>query len=182
MTKITIYTRSDTFFTAIKDNIDSCEMVSGSNIALEHTISDDNTIQCNDGAIYELPELPVRIGAVLDKMLMIISKAGEQFIQAESINLGVYNLHPRDMSLEIDGGKSVTLTEKERDMILCIYRKTGHEIDKNELLSSVWGYGSNIETHTLETHIYRLRQKVESDPSQPKWLVTTDKGYKLNLS
>ncbi len=182
MTKITLHTSSIALFSSVKDNIDTCEKASGVTIELEYVNSEETSIQCNGGNINALPSLPIRLGSIFDLILRLISSSGDQFIQAESINIGSYVLHPRDMSLDDSKGKSITLTEKERDMILCIYRKEGHEIEKTELLSNVWGYGDNIETHTLETHIYRLRQKVESDPSQPKWLVTTDKGYRLNLS
>jgi DNA-binding response OmpR family regulator len=76
-------------------------------------------------------------------------------------------------------GATIILTEKERDILLRLHREKGRPLDRKALLGDIWGYASVIETHTLETHIYRLRQKLENDPSAPQVLMTEGSGYLL---
>ena len=71
------------------------------------------------------------------------------------------------------------LTEKETAILKYLYRAGDRIVTREVLLSEVWGYNSGVTTHTLETHIYRLRQKIERDPSQAELLVTESGGYKL---
>jgi DNA-binding response OmpR family regulator len=82
------------------------------------------------------------------------------------------------MLIDESGGK-VRLTEKETAILKYLYRSGERTITRDVLLSEVWGYNSGVTTHTLETHIYRLRQKIERDPSQAAILVTEAGGYKL---
>ena len=76
------------------------------------------------------------------------------------------------------GGK-VRLTEKEASIIKYLYRADQKVVTRDVLLEEVWGYNSGVTTHTLETHVYRLRQKIERDPSNAEILVTESGGYKL---
>ncbi len=78
-------------------------------------------------------------------------------------------------------GESIKLTEKEVSIIKYLYKSWGKIVTKNELLQYVWGYSPEVTTHTLETHIYRLRQKVEHEDSSEQLIQTTDGGYKLNI-
>lgn len=75
--------------------------------------------------------------------------------------------------------KRVRLTDKETAILKYLSRAGGIAVEREVLLNEVWGYNSNITTHTLETHIYRLRQKIELDPAKAKILVTESGGYKL---
>jgi len=93
--------------------------------------------------------------------------------------VGHYSFRPaQKLLLEEDGGK-VRLTEKETAIMKYLYRAELKVIGRDELLEKVWGYNSGVTTHTLETHIYRLRQKIERDPSNARLLVTEGGGYKL---
>jgi DNA-binding response OmpR family regulator len=76
------------------------------------------------------------------------------------------------------GGK-LRLTEKETAILRFLYRADQQVVSRETLLREVWGYNANVTTHTLETHIYRLRQKIERDPSSAQLLVTEAGGYKL---
>ncbi|MEM5502077.1 MULTISPECIES: response regulator transcription factor [Ahrensia] len=93
--------------------------------------------------------------------------------------VGPYTFKPsQKLLLDANGGK-VRLTEKEAAIIKFLYRTGGKVVSRDTLLEEVWGYNSGVTTHTLETHVYRLRQKIESDPSNAAILVTESGGYKL---
>ena len=93
--------------------------------------------------------------------------------------IGPYTFRPAaKMLLDATGGK-IRLTEKETAILKYLYRAGDRIVTRDVLLSEVWGYNSGVTTHTLETHIYRLRQKIERDPSHAELLVTEAGGYKL---
>ena len=74
----------------------------------------------------------------------------------------------------------IRLTDKEASILRYLHRAGDKVTSRDELLEQVWGYKSGITTHTLETHVYRLRQKIESDPSKAEILVTESGGYRLS--
>jgi len=76
-------------------------------------------------------------------------------------------------------GKKIRLTEKEMSILRYLYRAEQRPVPRETLLQEVWGYNSGVTTHTVETHIYRLRQKIENDAASPAILVTEPRGYKL---
>jgi DNA-binding response OmpR family regulator len=78
-------------------------------------------------------------------------------------------------------GRKVRLTDKETGLLKHLYRAGGKPVPRQSILDEVWGYNSAVTTHTLETHIYRLRQKIEAAPSAPTLLLTVEGGYMLNL-
>ena len=93
--------------------------------------------------------------------------------------LGPYTFKPA-MKMLIDGkDKKIRLTEKETNILKFLYRASESVVPRDVLLHEVWGYNAGVTTHTLETHIYRLRQKIEPDPSNARLLVTESGGYKL---
>ena len=75
--------------------------------------------------------------------------------------------------------KKIRLTEKETNILKFLYRSNDGVVPRDVLLHEVWGYNAGVTTHTLETHIYRLRQKIEPDPSNARLLVTESGGYRL---
>jgi DNA-binding response OmpR family regulator len=79
-------------------------------------------------------------------------------------------------------GKRLRLTEKEAAILKFLYRAGGKPVPRQILLNEVWGYNSNVTTHTLETHIYRLRQKIEPNPAETRILLTETGGYRLELT
>ena len=78
-----------------------------------------------------------------------------------------------------DDNKKIRLTEKETAIIKFLYRSGEQSVSRETLLADVWGYNAGVSTHTLETHIYRLRQKIERDPSHAEILITEGGGYRL---
>ncbi|MDC1434930.1 response regulator transcription factor [Amylibacter sp.] len=93
-------------------------------------------------------------------------------------NIGSYVFKPNTKVLE-NKNKSIRLTEKENDILKFLYQNLETIVSREILLHEVWGYNSKVTTHTLETHIYRLRQKIEIDPANACFLITETGGYKL---
>jgi DNA-binding response OmpR family regulator len=93
--------------------------------------------------------------------------------------IGPYTFRPSSKLLLNPQGNKVRLTEKETSILRYLYRAGQQPVLRETLLQEVWGYNSGLTTHTLETHIYRLRQKIEKDAAAPAILVTEAGGYKL---
>jgi DNA-binding response OmpR family regulator len=93
--------------------------------------------------------------------------------------VGPYTFKPAQKLLIREDAKKVRLTEKETAIIKFLYRSGEQSVSRETLLADVWGYNAGVSTHTLETHIYRLRQKIERDPSHAEILVTEGGGYRL---
>jgi DNA-binding response OmpR family regulator len=93
--------------------------------------------------------------------------------------MGPYTFKPAQKMLVDAKDKKVRLTEKETNILKYLYRAGQQVVARDVLLHEVWGYNAGVTTHTLETHIYRLRQKIEPDPSNARLLVTESGGYKL---
>jgi len=94
-------------------------------------------------------------------------------------NIGPYTFKPAAKLLLDEQEKKIRLTEKETNILKFLYRATEGVVARDVLLHEVWGYNAGVTTHTLETHIYRLRQKIEPDPSNARILVTESGGYRL---
>ena len=93
--------------------------------------------------------------------------------------IGPYTFRPASKMLVDEKGSKIRLTEKETSILKYLYRSGEKVVTRDVLLHEVWGYNAGVTTHTLETHIYRLRQKIEKDPSNAELLVTEMGGYKL---
>lgn len=93
--------------------------------------------------------------------------------------LGHYTFKPAMKMLIDEADRKIRLTEKETNILKFLYRTTEGVVARDVLLHEVWGYNAGVTTHTLETHIYRLRQKIEPDPSNARLLVTESGGYRL---
>jgi DNA-binding response OmpR family regulator len=114
-------------------------------------------------------------------LLARINSALRQHDQSEDVvfTIGPYSFQPSAKILETNDGNKVRLTDKETSILKYLYRQGPKTITRDILLKEVWGYNNRVTTHTLETHIYRLRQKIERDPSNARLLVTEDGGYRL---
>ena len=98
-----------------------------------------------------------------------------------TFRIGPYDFRPA-LRLLVDGAdKKIRLTDKETAILRYLYRSGEKPVGREELLREVWGYNSNVTTHTLETHIYRLRQKIEPEAQSPKLLITETGGYRLQV-
>ncbi|MEM9012729.1 MAG: response regulator transcription factor [Pseudomonadota bacterium] len=93
--------------------------------------------------------------------------------------IGPYTFKPAVKMLVDEDNRKIRLTEKEANILKFLYRANDGVVARDVLLHEVWGYNAGVTTHTLETHIYRLRQKIEPDPSNARLLVTESGGYRL---
>lgn len=92
--------------------------------------------------------------------------------------IGPYTFRPSAKLLQDEKARKIRLTEKETNILKFLYR-VGDTVPRETLLNEVWGYNPAVTTHTLETHIYRLRQKIEENPGEARILVTESGGYRL---
>ena len=118
------------------------------------------------------------------KFAVLLARIRAQLRQHEQsedavFTIGPYSFKPAAKLLLDDNGGKVRLTEKETSILKFLYRAGEKVVSREVLLHEVWGYNAGVTTHTLETHIYRLRQKIEKDPSSAELLVTETGGYKL---
>lgn len=118
------------------------------------------------------------------KFAVLLARIRAQLRQHEQsddavFTIGPYSFKPAAKLLLDDNGGKVRLTEKETSILKYLYRAGEKVVSREVLLHEVWGYNAGVTTHTLETHIYRLRQKIEKDPSSAELLVTETGGYKL---
>ncbi|HXQ11308.1 MAG TPA: response regulator transcription factor [Caulobacteraceae bacterium] len=93
--------------------------------------------------------------------------------------IGPYEFRPAGKVLIDERQRKIRLTEKETSILKYLYRAGDKPVSREELLTEVWGYNAGVTTHTLETHVYRLRQKIEPDSQSAKLLLTEAGGYRL---
>ena len=118
------------------------------------------------------------------KFAVLLARIRAQLRQHEQsedavFGIGSYTFKPASKLLLDAAGAKIRLTEKETSILKYLYRAGDKVVSREVLLHEVWGYNEGVTTHTLETHIYRLRQKIEKDPSNAELLVTEPGGYKL---
>jgi DNA-binding response OmpR family regulator len=121
---------------------------------------------------------PFRMGVLLNRLRALI-RTFENSDDAV-LTIGPYVFQPASKHLvdADDESRIIRLTEKEASILKFLYR-AGATVTREVLLHEVWGYNPAVTTHTLETHVYRLRQKIEKDPSNATILVTDAGGYRL---
>ena len=130
-----------------------------------------------DSAVIK-PTYPVRLGRVIDHVFTFLYRnERSQLLKIGTacldVNLGLYQFD--------QGSQTIKLTEKETALLVLLFKAQGKSVSRDTILDEVWQYADGVETHTLETHIYRLRQKIEDDPTNPKVLQTNADGYFLAL-
>jgi DNA-binding response OmpR family regulator len=139
--------------------------------------SEADTILGLDAGANDYVTKPFRFGVLLARVRAHL-RSHEQSEDAV-FKIGRYTFKPSAKALEDDKSSKIRLTEKETAILKYLYRAGERVVGRDILLHEVWGYNSGVTTHTLETHIYRLRQKIETDPSNATLLVTETGGYRL---
>ena len=139
--------------------------------------SDADTILGLDSGANDYVTKPFKFPVLLARLRAQL----RQHEQSENavFQLGPYQFRPAQKLLLDEGERKIRLTEKETNILKFLYRAPEGVVPRDVLLHEVWGYNAGVTTHTLETHIYRLRQKIEPDPSNARILVTESGGYKL---
>ncbi len=147
-------------------------------IMLTGADTDADTILGLDSGANDYVTKPFRLGVLLARVRAQL-RLHEQSEDAV-FTIGPYTFRPAaKLLLEEEGNKKVRLTEKETAILKYLYRAGQKVVGRDVLLNEVWGYNAGVTTHTLETHVYRLRQKIEPDPSRAAILVTEPGGYRL---
>ncbi len=121
---------------------------------------------------------PFRLGVLLARLRAQL----RQHEQSEDavFNIGQYSFRPSaKMLIEPETNRKIRLTEKETAILKYLFRAGDKVVGRETLLNEVWGYNASVTTHTLETHVYRLRQKIEKDPANAEILITDRGGYRL---
>jgi DNA-binding response OmpR family regulator len=146
-------------------------------IMLTGQVSESDTILGLDAGANDYVAKPFRFGVLLARIRAHL----RQHEQSEDavFRVGPYTFKPSAKVLIRDDSRKIRLTEKETAIIKFLYRAGEQVVGRDVLLHDVWGYNAGVTTHTLETHIYRLRQKIERDPAHAEILVTEAGGYKL---
>lgn len=166
------------------DGRDACRLMRKHGIAapivmLTGQVTDADAILGLDSGANDYVTKPFKFSVLLARVRAHL----RTFEQSEDaiFRLGPYEFRPAQKLLIDEKDRKIRLTEKETNILKYLYRAGGKPVGREELLSEVWGYNANVTTHTLETHIYRLRQKIEPDAQSPKLLITETGGYRLQV-
>ena len=146
-------------------------------IMLTAAASDEDTIQGIDSGAQVYVTKPYKFAILLAYIRRHLSE--HEHSEGAVFRLGSYEFRPAAKMLVDDKGKKTRLTEKETNILKYLYRAGEKAVSREELLAEVWGYNAGVTTHTLETHVYRLRQKIEPDPANARLLLTEAGGYRL---
>jgi DNA-binding response OmpR family regulator len=146
-------------------------------IMLTAQSSDSDVILGLDSGANDYIAKPFRFAVLLARIRSHL----RQHEQSEDavFRVGPYTFKPSAKLMLREDNKKIRLTEKETAIIKFLYRSGVQSVSRETLLADVWGYNAGVSTHTLETHIYRLRQKIERDPAHAEILVTEGGGYRL---
>ncbi len=151
--------------------------VSSPIVMLTAASGDSDTILGLDSGANDYVTKPFKFAVLLARIRAQL-RSHEQSEDAV-FRIGPYEFRPSGKLLTDPKGKKIRLTEKETNILKYLYRANGKSVSREELLTEVWGYNAGVTTHTLETHVYRLRQKIEPDPANAQILLTESGGYRL---
>lgn len=150
-------------------------------IMLTAAAADSDAITGLDAGANDYVTKPFRLGVLVARLHAQL-RSHEASTDAV-FTIGPFTFHPTAKMLVENGSrKKVRLTEKEVAILRFLYRAGDQPVSRERLLGEVWGYNAGVNTHTLETHVYRLRQKIERDPARAEILVTAPGGYRLNVA
>ncbi|MCK5424221.1 MAG: response regulator transcription factor [Emcibacter sp.] len=165
------------------DGREVCRMMRKANIKIPIIMltandSDSDTILGLDAGANDYVTKPFKFGILLARVRAQLRQ--HAISEDASFIIGPYYFKPGDKTLTNRNTEElIRLTEKETAILKYLKRSDGSPISRDVLLDEVWGYNAGVTTHTLETHIYRLRQKIEPNPAAATILITEAGGYRL---
>jgi DNA-binding response OmpR family regulator len=140
--------------------------------------SEADTVFGLDSGANDYVTKPFRLSVLLARLRAHLRQSDRS--DEAVFTIGPYSFQPgAKLMIDTSGRKKVRLTEKETAILKYLYRAGDRAIARDTLLGEVWGYNAGVTTHTLETHVYRLRQKIERDPAHAEILITEPGGYRL---
>lgn len=145
-------------------------------LILGHGPEEEAPFPLPDGAAGRVAK-PLRVAELVQRLHSLLASLDAS--PEAAIPLGPYAFHPTGRLLLAKPDRRIRLTEKEAAILLYLHRAEGRAVPREELLGEVWGYSREAATHTLETHVYRLRRKIETDPRASRLLLTEEGGYRL---
>ena len=146
-------------------------------IMLTAADTDDDAVRGLDSGANDYVTKPYKFAVLLARIRAQLRDY--EHSEGAIFRLGAYEFRPAAKLLVDEKGKKIRLTEKETNILKYLYRAGEKAVSREELLAEVWGYNAGVTTHTLETHVYRLRQKIEPDPGNARLLLTEAGGYRL---
>jgi DNA-binding response OmpR family regulator len=146
-------------------------------IMLTAAAADEDTVEGLDAGANDYVTKPYKFAVLLARIRAQLRS--HEHSEGAVFRLGTYEFRPANKVLVDAHQRKIRLTEKETNILKYLYRAGEKPVSREELLAEVWGYNAGVTTHTLETHVYRLRQKIESDPANARLLLTEAGGYRL---
>ncbi len=145
-------------------------------ILLTAADADSDTIEGLQSGANDYVTKPFRFAVLMARVHAHLRSHGQS--EEAVYRIGPYTFRPSAKVLLDANGRKIRLTEKETNILKFLYR-SGETVARETLLHEVWGYNPAVTTHTLETHIYRLRRKIEENPGKAQILITEEGGYRL---
>ena len=146
-------------------------------IMLTGKASEADTILGLDSGADDYVTKPFKLGVLMARLR---AQLRQHDLSEEAVfAIGPYRFQPAHKVLLDENKKQIRLTDMEVAILKNLYRSEKPVVSREKLLLEIWGYNAEADTHTIETHIYRLRQKIEQDPKEPKILITEKDGYRL---
>ena len=149
-------------------------------ILVLHDGIDGQVVRCLDAGANDAIARPVRALELVARVRAQLRHHGAS--AGTALTVGPYLFRPDQRELEEPSGRVIRLTATEASILRFLHRAGGSVVTRQALLHEVWGYRDGVTTHTVETHIYRLRRKIEPDPRHRRLLLCEDSGYRLDVS
>ena len=166
------YTNKDDFIQDLNKNNILAESTIVTN-SIEHFKSDNKSLDKRNILVFK--DLPTQLNIIIDQINIQLIKQRYDF--QSKINIKNYNLDLNSRQIS-KNKKNLKLTEREIDIILFLKKQKGPK--KIEVLQKeIWHYSSELETHTVETHIYRLRKKIQKVFADENFIISDKDGYKI---
>lgn len=149
-------------------------------IVLTASTSDADAILSLDAGANDFVTKPFRLGVLLARIRAQMRQY--QSSADATFTIGPYLYRPgARLLVERANGREISLSDTENSILRLLCRAAGTPVTRQELYEQIWGFHAPLDTHTLQTHVYRLRRKIERDEGKPRILLSESQGYRLAL-